>query len=77
MNIFDNTIVLCIDMQRDIQQSWMIGDSTADVKAGAAFGLRTILLETGEGGRDGKWPEVEPTLRCADLSAAVDHILSD
>lgn len=63
-------------MNIDIQQSWMIGDSTADAKAGAAFGLRTILLETGEGGRDGKWPEAEPTLRCADLSAAVDHILS-
>jgi uridine kinase len=34
--------------------SWFIGDSTTDIKAGKASGLRTILLRTGYGGADNK-----------------------
>ena len=32
------------EMGLDIDQSWMIGDSEADVQAGAAVGVRTVLL---------------------------------
>ena len=57
-----------------LEDSWMIGDSTADILTGRNAGTRTILLGTGEGGSDGKYPAV-PTLRAADLKTAVQHIL--
>ncbi len=34
----------CKDMQLDMGQSWMVGDQLRDVEAGAAAGVRTILL---------------------------------
>lgn len=33
------------DLQIDMDQSWMIGDSLRDVQAGAAAGVRTILIK--------------------------------
>ena len=58
----------------DLGSSWMIGDTTMDVQTGKNAGMRTILLETGEGGRDMKY-EVEPDHVACDLSQAVLHIL--
>lgn len=43
------------DLNIDLTRSWMIGDSTADIAMASAAGLRSILVETGEGGRDGKY----------------------
>lgn len=60
----------------DLTQSWMVGDSTADIAMAAAAGLRSVLVQTGEGGRDGKHA-VTPTHTAANLSAAVDLILAD
>lgn len=62
-------------MNIDLAQSWMIGDSTNDIAMAARASLRSVLVETGEGGRDGKW-KAEPTLRAADFSEAVDRILA-
>lgn len=39
----------------DIDESYMIGDSTVDLQTGVNAGLRTILVKTGEGGLDGKY----------------------
>lgn len=36
----------------DLSSSWYIGDTTVDVKTGKNAGMKTILLKTGEGGRD-------------------------
>ena len=33
----------------DVPSSWMIGDSTVDIKAAVNFGLRSILVGTGNG----------------------------
>lgn len=55
--------------------SWMVGDTTVDMQTGANAGLKTALLRTGEGGRDGKYP-VSPTLQCEDVLEAVQTILS-
>ena len=41
------------DMNIDLAASWMIGDSTADVRAGAAAGVTTIRVATGEPARAG------------------------
>lgn len=37
------------DMGLDLSRSWMIGDKVCDLKAGAAAGCRTVLVQTGYG----------------------------
>ena len=39
----------------DLRNSWMVGDSTVDVQTGINAGIRTILLSTGERGRDRRY----------------------
>ena len=59
----------------DLPRSWMVGDSTADILAGIRYGLRTVLVRTGEGGRDGKW-QAKPEFEVADFAEAVQLITS-
>jgi D-glycero-D-manno-heptose 1,7-bisphosphate phosphatase len=40
----------------NLQRSWMIGHTTADILAGQRAELGTILLRTGKGGNDGEFP---------------------
>lgn len=56
------------------RDSWMVGDTTADVLAGKRAGLRTILVRTGFSGRDYKY-DVEPDFVANDLAGAVEWIL--
>lgn len=58
----------------DLRQSWYIGDSTVDVQTGINAGMHTLLLYTGEGGRDGKY-NVKAELEAANLLGAVNLIL--
>jgi histidinol-phosphate phosphatase family protein len=62
------------DLNLDLSCSWMVGDSTGDVEAARRAGLMSILLSTGHGGRDGKWPS-QPDAECVDLPDAVALIL--
>ena len=59
----------------DLSQSWFIGDMTMDAECGKRAGLRTVLLDTGYGGKDGKF-DVTPDKRAADLLEAVRDILA-
>ena len=43
----------------NLQRSWMIGHTTADILAAQRAELGTILVRTGQGGRDGEF-QVEP-----------------
>ena len=43
----------------NLQRSWMIGHTTADVLAGQRAELGTILVKTGKAGKDGEF-QVEP-----------------
>lgn len=61
------------DLNADPRVSWMIGDSTADIAAAEAFGVRSVLVETGEGGRDGK-SRVSPDFVVRDVLEAVDFV---
>ena len=49
--------------------SFMVGDSTRDILAGRRAGLETILLATGYGGKDGKYP-IHPDHTAVDLASA-------
>lgn len=54
--------------------SWMVGDTSTDMQAGARAGLRTVLVRSGHAGLDGK-SSTEPDYVVPDLAAAVDWIL--
>lgn len=58
----------------DLGASWMVGDSTADIALANRAGLRSILVETGEGGRDGKY-QAEPTSKASSIVDAVEYLI--
>ncbi|WP_084804329.1 HAD-IIIA family hydrolase [Bradyrhizobium sp. NAS80.1] len=59
----------------DRSQSWVIGDSSTDVALAKRSGIRSILVETGAGGLDGKY-QVMPDYTVSDLSEAAEFILA-
>jgi D,D-heptose 1,7-bisphosphate phosphatase len=62
------------ELNVDLAGSFVIGDRTADLAAGAAAGCRTVLVRSGFGGRDGKYP-CRPDFVFDDLDAAVRGLL--
>ncbi|MCU4181159.1 HAD-IIIA family hydrolase [Bosea sp. BH3] len=62
------------DLNADLDRSWMVGDSTSDLMAAKRAGVRSILVRTGEGGRDGKYA-VAPDFVVDDIAAAASFIL--
>jgi D-glycero-D-manno-heptose 1,7-bisphosphate phosphatase len=58
----------------DLSGSWMVGDTDADVEAGAAAGARTILVET-PGSTHKRTGASAPDFQAASLSGAADLIL--
>jgi histidinol-phosphate phosphatase family protein len=62
------------EMNLDLARSWLIGDSTTDLKTAANAGVRSILVETGHAGLDGVHAQ-PPDYIFPDLGAAVDFLL--
>lgn len=58
----------------DMENSWIIGDSTVDIQTGKNAGIYTALVLTGDAGKDGKYKAV-PDFICKNLRQAVDQIL--
>lgn len=58
----------------DLSQSWFIGDSTVDIQTGVNAGMNSILVKTGEAGRDGKY-EASSTVTAETLYEAVEYLL--
>lgn len=58
----------------DLSKSWYIGDTTMDVQTGKNAGMKTILVTTGEAGKDKKYG-VEHDFVADDLYSAVNYIL--
>ena len=58
----------------DLENSWYIGDTTMDIQTGKNAGMKTVLVQTGEAGMDGKY-DVQPDFEAEDLMAAIDIIL--
>jgi mannose-1-phosphate guanylyltransferase/phosphomannomutase len=58
----------------DLERSWLIGDSTTDLQTARNAGLRSVLVQTGYAGQDGKYA-VKPDHVAENLTAAVQFIL--
>jgi histidinol-phosphate phosphatase family protein len=61
-------------MNVDLSASWMIGDTTRDILTAQRAGLRSILVQTGEAGRDGLF-DARPDHTASDFAGAVEHIV--
>ena len=62
------------DLNIDLASSWYIGDSTADLGAAEKAGVSSILVETGHGGLDRRYP-YEARFTVANVSEAAAFIL--
>ena len=60
----------------DLKNSWIIGDTTVDIKTGKNSGLRSILVKTGFAGKDRKY-NVEPDFIFNDILESVNYIIND
>lgn len=58
----------------DLSQSWYIGDTTMDVQTGINAGMKTILVHTGEAGKDKRY-DVVPDYEAENLLEAVKIIV--
>ena len=63
------------DLNIDLAQSWLIGDTTTDVQTAKNAGVRSILLHTGAGGKDGKHI-ARPDHEAASLFDAVNYLVA-
>jgi histidinol-phosphate phosphatase family protein len=61
------------ELNLDLGASWLIGDRTGDVQTAHKAGIRSVLLRTGIGGRDKRYPAT-PDYIFDDLQAAACHI---
>lgn len=58
----------------DRARSWYVGDTTRDIETAKRSGVGSILVRTGEAGRDRKYPAIPDFVR-PNLKAAVELIL--
>ena len=63
------------DLNIDLAQSWLIGDTTTDLQTARNAGVKSILVRTGYAGKDAKYPG-QPDYSFDTLGEAVDFILS-
>ncbi len=63
------------ELNIDLAQSWLIGDTTTDLQTAKNAGLRAILVRTGAGGKNGKY-DVRPDQLFAALGEAVKFIVT-
>lgn len=64
------------DLHVDLEGSWMIGDTTVDLQTARSMGVRAVLVRTGHGGRDRRWP-VLPDYEFHDLNGAIEFITDE
>jgi histidinol-phosphate phosphatase family protein len=63
------------ELNIDLAQSWLIGDTTTDVQTARNAGLKSILVRTGHAGKDAKYA-ARPDYSFDTLGEAVDFICS-
>jgi histidinol-phosphate phosphatase family protein len=62
------------DLNIDLKQSWLVGDTTTDLQTAKNAGVKSILVKTGNAGRDGKF-SAQPDFMFDTLAQAVDFIV--
>jgi len=60
----------------DLGQSWIVGDTDADMRAGLAAGARTLLIEC-SGSAHKRTPSTKPDLRARDLADGAELLLRE
>lgn len=63
------------DFNIDLENSWFVGDTCIDVQTGKNAKMNTIMLETGDPNKQGKY-KTEPDVICKDLLLAAQHIIN-
>jgi len=63
------------DLNLDLAQSWLIGDTTTDMQTARNAGLKSILVRTGYAGADARFAAA-PDFTFDTLTAAADFILA-
>lgn len=63
------------ELNLDLSQSWLIGDTTTDLQTAKNAGLKSILVRTGSAGRDGKF-HAPPDFTADNLLDAVRLLLA-
>lgn len=58
----------------DLSRSFMVGDTTTDIRTARNAGCAAVLVRTGYGGRDGRY-KAAPDAVCRNLSSAATWIL--
>jgi histidinol-phosphate phosphatase family protein len=67
------------DLNLDLSRSWLIGDSTTDLETARNAGVKSILVQTGYAGKDGKFSDradftVRNLLEAVKLITAGTHV---
>jgi len=61
------------DFSIQLEDSWLIGDTTVDLQTAQNARIRSILVRTGHGGQDGRWP-ARPDFEFDDVREAVEFV---
>lgn len=65
------------ELQLDLRNSWMIGDTLRDILAGQSAGCRgCVMVRTGHAIMEAEFPRARPFVVVDDLRAAAEHILA-
>jgi histidinol-phosphate phosphatase family protein len=64
------------DLNLDLSHSWMVGDTTTDMELAKRVGLKSVLVQTGYAGLDGKYL-VSPDFIVPTFSDAIDFIVDE
>ncbi len=62
------------DLNIDVAESWLIGDTTTDLQTAKNAGLKSILVRSGSGGQDGRY-DCQPDFVFDTLAEAVEFIV--
>ena len=57
-----------------MEDSWMVGDRTSDLRAAELVGAKTILVKTGYAGKDGEFDCI-PDFVADNLGSAVELVM--
>lgn len=60
----------------DLSKSWYVGDTTMDIQTGINAGMRTVLVQTGEAGQDGKY-KITADHEASTLIKAIEYIFNE